>query len=155
MIVVKRSARAILLDGSELILMKRTKPGQTPYWVTVGGGIEADDPSIEDALHREVFEELGATLTRAELAHLISTPVEGGIAVQHIFAAQLGHMDITVRTGEEFARTDRGMYEVVRIPFTAAAIRGVAVMPTELGDFMAANIDAITALLGTKVRRTR
>lgn len=86
MMVVKRSARVILVDGSELILMKRTKPGQAPYWVTVGGGVEADDPSIEDALHREVFEELGATLICAELAHLISTPVEGRIAVQHIFA---------------------------------------------------------------------
>jgi 8-oxo-dGTP pyrophosphatase MutT (NUDIX family) len=59
--VVKRSARVILLDGDELVLIKRTKPGREPYWVTVGGGVEADDESIEAALQREVFEELGGT----------------------------------------------------------------------------------------------
>ena len=29
--VVKRTARAVLLDGDDLILIKRTKPGVDPY----------------------------------------------------------------------------------------------------------------------------
>lgn len=83
--IIKRNARAILLDGDELVLIKRTKPGREPYWVTVGGGVEADDASIEDALHREVFEELGGELSKAELVHLITDELDGGIGVQHIF----------------------------------------------------------------------
>lgn len=70
--VIKRNARAILLDGDELILIKRTKPGREPYWVTVGGGVEEDDATIEAALHREVFEELGGRLERAELVHRLA-----------------------------------------------------------------------------------
>jgi 8-oxo-dGTP pyrophosphatase MutT (NUDIX family) len=87
--VVRRSARAILLDGEELVLIKRTKPGREPYWVTVGGGVEADDDTIEAALHREVFEELGGTVDRAELVYLITDQLSGGIGVQYIFAARL------------------------------------------------------------------
>ena len=45
----------------ELILIKRTKPGKEPYWITPGGGVEPDvDRTVVDALHREVAEELGA-----------------------------------------------------------------------------------------------
>ncbi|MFE0739348.1 NUDIX domain-containing protein, partial [Streptomyces sp. NPDC058855] len=61
--VVKRTARAVLLDGADLILIKRTKPGMDPYWLTPGGGVEPTDPTVVDALHREVYEELGAKIT--------------------------------------------------------------------------------------------
>ncbi|MDX6313757.1 MAG: hypothetical protein QOF44_3221, partial [Streptomyces sp.] len=58
--VVKRTARAILLDGDSLVLIKRTKPGLSPYWITPGGGVDPGDATIVDALHRELDEELGA-----------------------------------------------------------------------------------------------
>ncbi|GAA3925204.1 hypothetical protein GCM10022244_38400 [Streptomyces gulbargensis] len=75
--VVKRNARAIILDGDELILIKRTKPGREPYWVSVGGSVEEDDATVEAALHREVFEELGGKLERAQLVHLITNELGG------------------------------------------------------------------------------
>ncbi|MFI7174742.1 NUDIX domain-containing protein [Streptomyces spororaveus] len=152
MAIFKRSARAILLDGEDLILIKRTRPGKAPYWVTVGGGVEDDDASLEDALQREVFEEIGGRLGRTELVYLISTPTEGGVAVQHIFAARLEDMDITTRTGTEFTKPDRGQYDIVRIPFTADAIRQIVLMPPQLRDFTADNVEAITALLETQLR---
>lgn len=131
--VVRRSARAILLDGEELVLIKRTKPGREPYWVTVGGGVEADDDTIEAALHREVFEELGGTVDRAELVYLITDQLSGGIGVQYIFAARLVTMDLTARTGTEFSKPERGAYEVVRVPFTCAGpCRLLGVTPTGL-----------------------
>jgi 8-oxo-dGTP pyrophosphatase MutT (NUDIX family) len=151
--IVKRNARAILLDGDDLVLIKRTKPGRDPYWVTVGGGVEEEDTSIEAALHREVFEELGGTLDRAELVHLITDDLENGIGVQHIFAARLATMDLSMRTGTEFAKPERGGYEIVRIPFTAEDIRKLDLMPPELADFTAANIDAIISVLDTPIRK--
>lgn len=144
--VVKRSARAILLDGDELVLIKRTKPGRDPYWVTVGGGVEADDKSIEAALHREVFEELGGTLERAELVHLITDSLDGGIGIQHIFAARLVSMDLTERTGTEFGKPERGAYEVVRVPFTPAAVGELNLMPPQLAQFIAVSTGAILSV---------
>ncbi|WP_199921179.1 NUDIX domain-containing protein [Streptomyces globisporus] len=146
------SARAILLDGGDLVLIKRTKPDRDPYWVAVGGGVEATDPSIEDALHREVFEELGGKLSRAELVHLITDVLEDGVGAQYIFAARLEQMDIEARTGTEFDKPERGGYEVVRVPFTAEAIRQLNLMPRELAEFAAANIEAVKAVLDTQVR---
>lgn len=144
--ITKRSARAVLLDGDELVLIKRTKPGRDPYWVTVGGGVEPDDSSVEAALHREVFEELGGKVFPPQLVHLITDELEGGIGVQHIFAARLKEMDIEARTGNEFDKPERGGYEIVRIPFTAQAVRGIALMPPQLADFIADNIEAIRSV---------
>ncbi|MEV7508235.1 NUDIX domain-containing protein [Streptomyces sp. NPDC091201] len=151
MSITRRSARAILLHGDEFVLIKRTKPGREPYWVTVGGGVEDEDASIEDALHREVFEELGGKLSRAELVFLITDSLDGGVGVQHIFAARLERMDIEARTGSEFDKPERGGYEVVRIPFTAEAIRQIKLMPPELAEFAAGNIEAITAVLDAQI----
>ncbi|SHL23328.1 NUDIX hydrolase [Actinacidiphila paucisporea] len=151
--IVKRNARAVLLDGDELVLIKRTKPGRDPYWVTVGGGVEVEDDSIESALHREIFEELGGTLEKAELVHLITDRLEDGIGVQHIFAARLAGMDLSVRTGTEFAKPERGAYDVVRVPFTAESVSELDLMPPELAEFVAANIEAIVSVLDTPVRK--
>lgn len=150
--IVKRNARVILLNGDDLVLIKRTKPDRGPYWVTVGGGVEEDDATIEAALHREVFEELGGKLEHAELVHLITDQLEDGIGVQHIFAARLESMDLSARTGTEFTKPERGGYEVVRVPFTAEAIRELNLMPPELADFIATNTDAIISVLNTPIR---
>jgi ADP-ribose pyrophosphatase YjhB (NUDIX family) len=151
--VVKRSARAILLDGDELVLIKRTKPGREPYWVTVGGGVEADDESVEAALHREVFEELGGTVERTELVYLITDELVGGIGVQHIFAARLVSMDLAARTGTEFSKPERGGYEVVRVPFTPASVRELNLMPPQLAEFITINTGAIVSVLDSPVRK--
>ncbi|MCE7082819.1 NUDIX domain-containing protein [Streptomyces sp. ST2-7A] len=150
--IVRRSARALLLDGDELVLIKRTRPGREPYWVTVGGGVEDEDASLEDALRREVFEELGGTVDRAELVHLVTDELDDGLGVQHIFAARLETMDQSARTGTEFSRPERGGYEVVRIPFTAEAIRATELMPPPLAEFAANNTEAIRSVLDRPVR---
>jgi ADP-ribose pyrophosphatase YjhB (NUDIX family) len=151
--IVKRNARAVLLDGDELVLIKRTKPGRDPYWVTVGGGVEEDDDNIEAALHREIFEELGGRLERAELIHLITDRLEGGIGVQHIFAARLAGMDLSVRTGTELSKPERGSYDNVRVPLTAEDVSELDLMPPELAEFVADNIEAIVSVLDVPVRK--
>ncbi len=53
--VGRPAARAILIDNvARLVLIKRIKPGQAPYW-TAPGGVETPDASVEAAPHRELF----------------------------------------------------------------------------------------------------
>lgn len=160
--VVKRTARAILLDGAapgatgpaELIVIKRTKPGMAPYWITPGGGVEPGDPTVTAALHREVLEELGAKVTDVVPAFVdtvphVPEPGEGtrpGLKVQHFFACRLLAMDPSLRHGPE-VEEPRGAYETVRLPFTPEGLSAVGLVPENLRDYLIRNIPGILALL--------
>ncbi|MET7639304.1 NUDIX hydrolase [Streptomyces sp. NPDC005438] len=171
--VVKRTARAILLDGPEptapfeedagweLVLIKRTKPGRAPYWITPGGGVEPEDSSVISGLHREVDEELGAKVTDVVPAFVdtvdypsavereAAAPGETlprGVKVQHFFVCRLASMDLGRRHGPE-VEEPCGRYEVVRVPFTRAGIASVDLVPTRLRDYLDANIEGVRALL--------
>lgn len=139
--IVKQGARALLFDRErKLVFIKRTKPGQEPYWVTVGGGLEAEDADAEAALHREVFEELGGLIDRVRQILLITDDLPGGVGLQHFFAARLASMNLDRRTGTEFTEPGRGTYEVVRVPATRDALSGIRLLPSQLADFTRANI---------------
>ncbi|MFJ6212014.1 NUDIX domain-containing protein [Streptomyces sp. NPDC092296] len=162
--VVKRTARAILLDldpadphggPASIVLIKRTRPGCTPYWITPGGGVEPDDPSVVDALHREVDEELGGKIADVVPAFVDTVvhpdphgaPIEpGGVKVQHFFVCRLDGMDPSRRHGPEVEQP-AGEYEIVRLPFTREGVTSVNVVPPSLRAYLAANIEGVRALL--------
>ncbi len=151
--VVKRTARAILLDGDtepRLVLIKRTKPGEAPYWITPGGGVEPEDATVVDALHREVDEELGAKVTDVVPAFVDTVPHPDanspGVKVQHFFVCRLGSMDLSRRHGPE-VDDPCGEYEVVRVPFTREGIASVGVVPPSLRAYLDANVEGVLALL--------
>jgi ADP-ribose pyrophosphatase YjhB (NUDIX family) len=150
--VVKRTARAVLLDGDDMILIKRTKPGLAPYWITPGGGVEPDvDATVVDGLHRELDEELGARAGEAVPVFVDTVPhPEGpepdGVKVQHFFVCRLVSMDLSRRHGPE-VEEPCGTYEVVRIPFTREGIASVEVVPPSLRAYLDANIEGVRALL--------
>jgi ADP-ribose pyrophosphatase YjhB (NUDIX family) len=149
--VVKRTARAILLDGDHLVLIKRTKPGREPYWITPGGGMEPEDGTVTDALHREIDEELGGKVAPAVPAFVDTVPHttdDGavGVKVQYFFACRLESMDPARRHGPEVDRPD-GVYEIVRVPFTPEGIASVEVVPPSLREYLSANIEGVRALL--------
>ncbi|MFD7503886.1 NUDIX domain-containing protein [Streptomyces sp. NPDC001700] len=152
--VVKRTARAILLDGGadpRMILIKRTKPGEQPYWITPGGGVEPEDTTVVEALHREVDEELGAKVTDVVPAFVDTVPypegeVPDGVKVQHFFVCRLASMDLSRRHGPE-VEEPCGEYDVVRIPFTREGIASVGMVPPSLRAYLDANIEGVLALL--------
>lgn len=153
--VVKRTARAILLDESDrLIVIKRTKPDRPPYWITPGGGVEPTDATVLDALHREVFEELGAKITDAVPAFVDTVPCTAddgdglppGLKVQHFFACRLASMDPSLRHGPE-VEAPCGTYEIVRLPFTPEGLASVDIVPRSLSRYLTRNIPGIRALL--------
>ncbi|MEV1006319.1 NUDIX hydrolase [Streptomyces sp. NPDC049881] len=159
--VVKRTARAVLLDDSDpvgppqLVLIKRTKPGRPPYWITPGGGVEPHDATVVDALHREVHEELGAKVTDVVPAFVDTVPhtpepgevvPPGGLKVQHFFVCRLASMDPAQRHGPEVDEP-RGTYEIVRLPFTPRGLVSADIVPGTLAAYLVRNIPGILALL--------
>jgi 8-oxo-dGTP pyrophosphatase MutT (NUDIX family) len=154
--VVKRTARAIVLDGDNdtwsLILIKRTKPGIAPYWVTPGGGVEPGDATVTEALHRELDEELGAKVTDVVPAFVdtvehIAQDGSHGVKVQHFFACRLAGMDPARRHGPEID-DPQGDYEIVRVPFSRVGLASVEIVPLTLRHYLDANIEGILGLLG-------
>lgn len=78
--ILKRSARGILIDGqAHLVLIKRTRPGEAPYWTAPGGGVDPTDASPADALQRELKEELEAR-PRTGVAKARSVGLAGRLA---------------------------------------------------------------------------
>jgi 8-oxo-dGTP pyrophosphatase MutT (NUDIX family) len=146
--IVKQSARALLFDEHRrLLFIKRTKPGQDPYWVSVGGGLEPDDADAEAALHREVFEELGGKIDRVHQVLLITDDLPDGVGLQHVFVARLLSVDPGQRSGAEFAEPGRGAYEVVAVPATRGALADIRLLPPRLADFAQANLRGLLALV--------
>jgi len=146
--VGRRAARAILVDADDrLVLIKRTKPNQPPYWTTPGGGVEESDKSVEAALRRELAEELGAEVAGASQVFLVSTPSEAGVAVQYFFVARLLSLDEGARTGPEFHDPSRGGYELDRIELRSDDLVSVDLKPPALREFILANREALLAEL--------
>lgn len=143
-VVGRRTARAILIDDRHrLVLIRRTKPGQAPYWKTPGGGVEDTDSSIEAALHRELAEELGAEVAGASRVFLLSSPSDAGVAIAHIFVARLTTLDESARSGPEFADPSRGGYEVDRIDLRGDDLASIDLRPATVKEFILANREAL------------
>jgi ADP-ribose pyrophosphatase YjhB (NUDIX family) len=147
--VERRSARAILIDDEgRLVLIKRSKPGREPYWTTAGGGVEDSDASIEAAMHRELFEELGAEAVGASQVFLVSSRSATGLRVQHYFVTRLVRLDLAVRTGPEFTDPGRGAYDPDRVDLRGDDLAHVDLQPPELKAFILANREALLAEAG-------
>ncbi|MFI7075662.1 NUDIX domain-containing protein [Micromonospora sp. NPDC049903] len=140
--IVRRSVRAILLDGDDrLVLIKRIKPGQAPYWTTPGGGLESTDVSLEAALRRELHEELGAEADGFVQVFLSTAPAGEGVSVQHFFVCRLVELRETARTGPEFDDASRGDYQLDRV--TIDKLRAVDLKPAGLTEFITSNQEAL------------
>jgi 8-oxo-dGTP pyrophosphatase MutT (NUDIX family) len=149
-VVGRRSVRAVLFDDQgRLLLIRRTKPGQSPYWTTIGGGVEPDDVSRESALRREVLEEVGATIVVGPQVFLTSGPNGDGIDIQHFFLCRVIAVDPTLRSGPELDDPTRGGYHLVQV--LPDQLARIDLKPSELGTFVAGNLQALlseVALLG-------
>ncbi|HEY0698037.1 MAG TPA: NUDIX domain-containing protein [Micromonospora sp.] len=143
--IVRRSVRAILLDEHDhVVLIKRTKPGQAPYWTAPGGGLEPTDASLEAALRRELQEELGAEAERFSQVFLFSSPASEGVSVQHFFSCRLTRVDEKARSGPEFADPTRGGYALDRVPIER--LPTVDLKPEALKEFIVANAEALLSV---------
>ncbi|WP_181905791.1 NUDIX domain-containing protein [Microbacterium bovistercoris] len=105
--------RALLTDDDgRIILIKRTRAGHAPYWTTPGGGMALSDATPEDALRRELREELGAEAWIGEVIH--ERRIDG-IRSEIFYAARLTGIDPSRRNGPEFDDPSRGRYDIERV----------------------------------------
>lgn len=62
---MKKRVRAVIIENKRVLTIKRTKPAET-YWVIPGGGTKEGE-TCEEALKREIKEELGVEVKVGEL----------------------------------------------------------------------------------------
>ena len=147
--IARRSARAIIIDDrARLVLIKRTKPGLAPYWTTAGGGVEESDASVEAAMRREIFEELGAEAAGAAQVFLACEQRPAGVQVQHFFVTRLVRLDLAARTGPEFLDPSRGAYDVDYVDLRGDALADIDLIPAQLKEFILVNRIALLAEVG-------
>lgn len=75
MIVRRRAARALLIAGGEVLLIKACDPARPErgvWWLTPGGGVE-DGESLEAAVVREVLEETGLAVAADDVGPVVAT----------------------------------------------------------------------------------
>ncbi|MFF4287478.1 NUDIX domain-containing protein [Streptomyces sp. NPDC001633] len=127
---MKQRVRAILITpDNTLLLMKRIRPGIDPYWVIIGGGVEDSDASREDALLREVREEIAGEAQIVRLLHQLENP-KG--ETEYFYLAHITQWNFDDKTGPEFQRDDRGEYLLDEIPLTTEALTDVNLLPEEI-----------------------
>src|SRR5690242_5991868 len=141
------SVRAVLLDEDQLVLFRRTVPGEELYWSVPGGHVEPEDTSLEHTLHREVLEELGAVVSGVTPLTTLECVRDEGVKTQHVYGCRLVSMDPALRCGPEFSDPARGVYEVVRLPLDPAEITAINLVPPELGAYLADNISRLPELI--------
>jgi len=137
--------RAILLtDDQTLMFIKRVKPdGRPPYWVAPGGGVEEQDKTLLDTLHRELFEELGATIQVLRKAFVLEHTKAGKNLEEHFYICRLLDYDLTLRSGPEFDDPARGEYIPFEVELTVDAINAIHIKTAELQDWLLNNLNRL------------
>ncbi|MGX1760448.1 NUDIX hydrolase [Streptomyces lydicus] len=131
---MKQRVRAILItQNNTLLLMQRIRPDIAPYWVIIGGGVEDSDATREDALLREVREEIAGEAEIGRLFHQFENP-KG--ETEYFYLARITQWNFDNKTGPEFQRDDRGEYLLDEIPLTAEALAGLNLLPEEISHLL-------------------
>lgn len=145
-IVIQR-VRAILLTSQKtLMFIKRVKPDKPPYWVAPGGGVEDDDASLLDTLHRELQEELGANVEVIDKAFVLEHHKGGKDLEEHFYICRLLDYDLTLREGPEFNDPTRGEFIPVEIPLDEHHLRDIHIKTPELADWLLQNLPLLRGI---------
>ncbi len=153
---VNHRVRGIILTGADRILViKRIKPHRPHYYVTCGGGVEDDDATLEDALSREIMEELGARVRILRKVLIIDTQLSRNYLLrEHFYVCRLIDLDLARRNGRELLDPDRGKYLPYRLSLRPASFGRVDFRPTALRQFISEHATRLARLPDLRRRRS-
>ncbi|MFB8170141.1 NUDIX domain-containing protein [Kitasatospora purpeofusca] len=135
---MQHRVRAVLVTpNNTTLLIKRIRPGVDPYWVIVGGKIEPTDTSPEQALIREVREEIAGEPRIVRHLRTIETDTDH----EDFYLATIERWSFEDRTGPEFSEEGRGEYLLEEIPLTAEAIDAINLLPQEIAAVLRAAVE--------------
>ncbi|GLZ09704.1 hypothetical protein Acsp03_71700 [Actinomadura sp. NBRC 104412] len=141
--------RGILLTPAVgMLTIKRLRPRMEPYWVLPGGAVEDNDATPEDALLREMREELGGHTHIHSLIHVI----DGSDEAELYFLATIKFWDLAQRTGPEFTEPARGAYHVEEVPLTAEGIASIDLKPQQVAQLLAQHQSGVFDLADLRLR---
>lgn len=128
----------LLTHDNQLMLIRRTRPGQAPYWVFPGGGIEPYDRSAEACLRREVAEEVGGVIEILKLVYEHRRPhLDGGQQNELFFVCRLMQWDGR-QTGPEFVEAN-GEYALELFPRDAKRLSSIDLRPEAVKNVLVAH----------------
>lgn len=145
---LNRRVRAILLtEDKRLMFIKRIKSQKTaPYWVAPGGGVEDEDNSVLDALHRELHEELGAKVDVVKEGFVLRHRKADKNLEESFYICRLLDYDLSQRHGPEFDDPSRGQYIPDAIELNEEAIESINIKTDELRIWLIDNLQALRTL---------
>jgi 8-oxo-dGTP pyrophosphatase MutT (NUDIX family) len=139
--------RAILLtDNDRLLFIKRVKPNKDPYWVAPGGGVEAHDESLNQTLHRELMEELGAVAQVIRPAFVLEHHKAGKDLREYFYICRLMRYDLSQRCGPEFLDPSRGLFLPDFVQLEADPINALNIKTVELRHWLIDHLDDLRGL---------
>jgi len=139
--LIQRVRALLLTTNHQLLFIKRNKPHKPePYWIAPGGGVEDYDANLQAALHRELYEELGATIEIVGHEFMLRHTKAGKKLEEHFFTCRLQSYDLSKRHGPEFDDPSRGEYIPDCIPLTKQAIDSIHIKTPELREWLLNNL---------------
>lgn len=122
------SARAIVVNDGQILVMKRNKYGQE-FYTLVGGRVEADE-TPEAAVIREVLEE---TSINVSSPRIVAVQLGGSFGKQYIYACHYISGKPAVSPDSEEARDNaegRNLYQPLWVP--VGSLSQLQFLPKEL-----------------------
>jgi len=129
---MRKRVRAIICNGDNLVLIKRTRKGRDPYWVFPGGLVEKGE-SMKEALRRECQEELGINVKVGELLIKKNLDLYEDNQTEYFYLCESVGGKLGTGTGPEFSEykdKNWGIHEVVEVP--KDEIKNLNLLPEEV-----------------------